>query len=244
MKKGKQIFAGLLLVAVAFSSNAIAQKKGGDNVLTKKEKKQGWQLLFDGSTTNGWHSFNEPTLGTAWKAADGALHLTKKGEGETAGDAVSAEEYGDFHLKLEWKISPNGNSGIMFLAKEDPKYKYAYYTGPEMQVLDNNGHPDAKIQKHRAGDLYDLITSVPENVKPVGEWNSVEIKLEKGKLELWQNGINVVSTTLWDDHWKQMVAGSKFKSLEDFAKFKTGHIVLQDHGDEVWYKNIKIKKLD
>jgi len=234
----------LLIVAILAGNTGLAQKKGADNALSKKEKRQGWQLLFDGSTTNGWHSFNKPALGSAWQASDGTFHLTKKEGDDSGGDAVSSEEYADFHLKLEWKIAPNGNSGIMFLAKEDPKYKYAFYTGPEMQVLDSNGHPDAKIQKHRAGDLYDLVTSVPENVKPVGEWNSVEIKLEKGKLDLWQNGVNVVSTTLWDDHWNQLVAGSKFKSLEDFAKFKTGHIVLQDHGDEVWYKNIKIKKLD
>lgn len=238
----RNVFTGLFLLAMLTSFSANAQK--GENSLTKKEKRNGWQLLFDGSTTNGWHSFNKPTLGTAWEASNGTFHLKVKSENETGGDAITADEFGDFHLKLEWKIAPKGNSGIMFLAKEDPKYKYAFYTGPEMQVLDNNGHPDAKIQKHRAGDLYDLITSVPENVKPVGEWNTVEIKLEKSKLELWQNGVNVVSTTLWDDNWNQLVAGSKFKSLEDFAKFKTGHIVLQDHGDEVWYKNIKIKRLD
>ncbi|MBX3257516.1 MAG: DUF1080 domain-containing protein [Chitinophagaceae bacterium] len=244
MKTERHIIAALFLFAMTISYNAEAQKRGADNTLTKKEKKNGWQLLFDGSTTNGWHSFNKPGLGAAWEASEGTFHLGKKADKDSGGDAVTAEEYGDFHLKLEWKISQNGNSGVMFLVKEDPTYKYAYYTGPEMQVLDNNGHPDAKIQKHRAGDLYDLITSVPETVKPYGEWNSIEIKLEKGKLDFWQNGVNVVSTTLWNDNWNTLVAGSKFKSLEDFAKFKTGRIVLQDHGDEVWYRNIKIKKLD
>lgn len=240
----KKVFALGAACLIGLVTVAVAQKKTADNTLTKKEKKQGWQLLFDGVTTNGWHSFNKPTLGAAWTVDNGTLHFNIGKSKDEGGDATTSEEFGDFHLKLEWKISPKGNSGIMFLVKEDPKYRYAYYTGPEMQVLDNNGHPDAKIQKHRAGDLYDLITSVPENVKPVGEWNQVEIKLQKSKLELWQNGVAVVSTTLWDDQWNTMVAGSKFKNLEDFAKFKVGRIVLQDHGDEVWYKNIKIKKLN
>lgn len=239
----KKVFVIGAACLVTMANVVVAQKKSTDNTLTKKEKKQGWELLFDGTTTNGWHSFNKPNLGAAWSAQDGTLHFAGGKGRENGGDAVTSEEFGDFNLKLEWKISPNGNSGIMFLVKEDPKYQYAYYTGPEMQVLDNNGHPDAKIQKHRAGDLYDLITSVPENVKTVGEWNQVEIKLEKGRLELWQNGVAVVSTTLWDDQWNAMVAGSKFKGLEDFAKFKNGRIVLQDHGNDVWFKNIKIKKL-
>ena len=112
-----------------------------------------------------------------------------------------------------------------------------------MQVLDNNGHEDAKIPKHRAGDLYDLIACSTETVRPVGEWNQAEIKINKGKLDLFLNGTNVVSTTLWDDNWKKLVAGSKFKDMPDFATFKFGHIALQDHGNMVSYKNIRIKKL-
>ncbi len=244
MKIFRTVLVGGLLIVTAGMLNSAAAQNANDNTLSKKEKKQGWQLLFDGATTNGWHTFNKPDLGSAWDVQDGAIHYKAATEGkEGGGDAVSAEEYGDFHFKVDWKISPNGNSGIIFLAKEDPKYKHSYYTGPEMQVLDNNGHPDAKIIKHRAGDLYDLITSKPENVKPVGEWNTAEIKIKSGKLELWQNGAKVVSTTLWDDNWNAMVAGSKFKNMEDFAKYKTGRIVLQDHGNEVWFKNIKIRKL-
>ncbi|MCO5238105.1 MAG: DUF1080 domain-containing protein [Chitinophagaceae bacterium] len=234
------VLSGVLIAGSVFLNQAFAQQK--DNTLTKKEKKQGWQLLFDGNSTSGWHSYNQSALGSAWNVEDGALHLNKKSNRD-GGDAVTNEEFGDFDLKLDWKISPNGNSGIMFLVKEDPKYERSYYTGPEMQVLDNNGHPDAKIIKHRAGDLYDLITSSPENVKPVGEWNSVEIKLKNSQLELWQNGVKVVSTTLWDENWNKLVAGSKFKNMEDFAKFRSGRIVLQDHGNEVWFKNIRIRKL-
>jgi hypothetical protein len=110
-------------------------------------------------------------------------------------------------------------------------------------VLDNNGHPDGKIKKHRAGDLYDLISSSSEPVKPVGEWNQAEIKIDHAKLDLFLNGVNVVSTTLWDDNWNKLVAGSKFKSMPGFAKFHSGKIGLQDHGNEVWYRNVMIKKL-
>lgn len=235
------VISGLMLAGVALFNNAKAQHT--DNTLSQAEKAAGWKLLFDGTSTGGWHSYNKPALGSAWEAKDGALHLTKHEGGDNGGDATSADEYGDFDLKLDWKISPNGNSGVLFLVKEDTQHEWSYYTGPEMQVLDNNGHPDAKIIKHRAGDLYDLITSKPENVKPAGQWNSIEIKLQKGKLEFWQNGAKVVSTTMWDDSWKKLVAGSKFKGMPDFGTFKSGHISLQDHGNEVWYKNIKIRKL-
>ena len=110
-------------------------------------------------------------------------------------------------------------------------------------MLDNDGHPDGKIIKHRAGDLYDLIKSSSEPVKPVGEWNAVEIISNKGKLEIFLNGTNVVTTIMWDDNWRQLIAGSKFKDMPDFGTFKKGRIALQDHGNTVWYRNIKIKKL-
>ena len=236
----KLIVSGFALGVLALT-NVNAQNK--DNQLTAKEKKAGWVLLFDGSTTNGWHTYNKTTLGEAWNVQDGALHLgPHKGE-EAGGDATTADEYADFEFKLDWKISPNGNSGVIFLVNEKPEYKRSYLTGLEMQVIDNDGHPDAKNIKHRAGDLYDLITAKPENAKPVGEWNSIIIKHQKGKLELWQNGAKIVSTTMGDDAWNTLVAGSKFKNMAAFAKARQGRISLQDHGNEVWFKNIKIRKL-
>ncbi|WP_256011995.1 3-keto-disaccharide hydrolase [Desertivirga xinjiangensis] len=211
-----------------------------------KAKKDGWINLFDGKSTHGWHSYGKNTAGAAWKVENGALRLdvaAKKANGG-GGDLVTDGEYSDFHLKLEWKVAPGGNSGVIFYVKEDvAQYKNTYNTGPEMQVLDNERHPDAKIHKHRAGDLYDLIPSKKETVKPAGEWNKAEIKSKDGKLQFFLNGTEVVSTTLWNEDWKKLVAGSKFASMPGFGTFKTGKIALQDHGDEVWYRNIMIKKL-
>ena len=202
----------------------------------------GWTTLFDGTSTNGWHSYGKSAVNSRWKIADGAITIDTASK--ESGDIVTNDEYENFDLQLEWKIAPKGNSGIIFLVKEDTaKYHATYVTGPEMQVLDNNGHEDAKIPKHRAGDLYDLIACSTETVKPAGEWNQAEIKINNGKLDLFLNGTNVVSTTLWDDNWKKLVAGSKFKTMPDFATFKSGHIALQDHGNMVSYKNIRIKKL-
>lgn len=217
------------------------------NRLTTAEQSAGWQLLFDGNSKNGFHVYNNKSDGSAWKAEDGALRLdtTNRKDGRIVGggDLVSNDEYENFDLKLEWKIAPAGNSGIMFYVKEDPKYGETYHTGPEMQVLDNAAHPDAKIAKHRAGDLYDLIASSPETVKPAGEWNQVELISHNGNLEFHLNGVKVLSTTLWDDNWKKMVKASKFKEWPDFGTYKKGRIAIQDHGNAVWYRNIKIRKL-
>jgi hypothetical protein len=212
------------------------------------ERKDGWQLLFDGSTTNGWHTYGYPTAGKAWVISDDALSLSTATSQEwpknESHDLVTDDEYENYHFKVDWKISANGNSGVIFLVNEDKaKYRNTYETGPEMQVLDNNGHPDAKIPKHRAGDLYDLISSTSEPVKPVGEWNTAEIVLNKGKLDFYLNGVHTVKTTVWDDKWKQMVANSKFKSMPAFATAQKGKIALQEHGNDVWYRNIKIRKL-
>lgn len=230
------------LVACSSSKKAAPSDSGSAyNTLTSAEKKAGWKLLFDGKTTAGWHVYNKKTDGAAWKVVDGTLHFDPTVT-DHGGDIVSDGEYENFHLKMEWKLEPNGNSGIMFLAQEDAKYKYAYYTGPEMQMIDNNGHPDAKNIKHRAGDLYDMITSKPENVKN-GEWNSIEIIANRASLELKQNGVTVVKTTMWDDNWRKLIENSKFKTLKDFGTFRKGRFDLQDHGNKVWFRNIKIKEL-
>jgi hypothetical protein len=239
MQKMALFAAGLLLAGGARS------QLPGDNNLTPEEKQKGWRLLFDGQTTKGWHVYHRGSDGHAWKAEDGELHLNssqKSGyQTKDGGDLITDAVYGNYDLKLDWKISPGGNSGVLFDVQEDPKYPETWNTGPEMQVLDNERHGDGKIQKHRAGDLYDLIASSTEPVKPVGEWNQVEIRCLNGKLDLFMNQVKIVSTTLWDDAWWKLVAASKFRDMPGFSKSRSGHFALQDHGFDVWFKNIKIK---
>ena len=216
------------------------------NTLTEEEKNAGWVLLFDGASVNGWHTYGKNTVGSSWKVSDSSLFLdtTKINGQREEGDLITNDEYENFHLSLDWKVAQGANSGIIFHVNEDTtKYKATYETGPEMQVLDNECHPDAKINKHRAGDLYDLVACSQETVKTAGEWNHTEIKLQNGTLDFFLNGTNVVSTTMWDDNWKNRVANSKFKSMPGFAAFRKGKIALQDHGDNVWFRNIRIRKL-
>lgn len=215
---------------------------------TTVQNTNGWQPLFDGKTTNGWHTYGKSTIGKAWKVQDGLLYLdaASKKDWQTAegGDIVTDREFENFHLKLDWKVAPNGNSGVIFFINEDlSKYPYMWHTGPEMQILDNAGHPDSKITKHRAGDLYDLISVSKETVRPANEWNTAEIIADRGSLRFFLNGTETVNTTMWNDAWRAMIAGSKFKAMEGFGTFKKGKIGLQDHGDNVWFRNIMIKEL-
>lgn len=225
------------LMLFLMATEAMAQ-----NTLTEKEKKAGWTLLFDGTSTAGWRTFNTDAPGAAWKVEDGALALDATAK-EERGDLITNKEYENYELSIEWKIAPCGNSGIIFNVVEDPQYSATYLTGPEMQVLDNTCHPDAKIIKHRAGDLYDLISSSKETVKPAGQWNVARIVSDHGKMQFWLNGVQVVKFTMHDAAWDTMVAASKFKSMPDFGKATRGRIALQDHGDKVWYRNIKIREL-
>lgn len=234
----RNIFMGAAAIALLASFNP----SSADPSPAQKKSKGTWTSLFDGKTTKGWHGYGKNAIGKSWKVANGALYFdTTVKDG---GDIVTDASFDNFDLKLSWKISKNGNSGIMIHVKEDAaKYPEVWRTGPEIQVLDNEGHPDGKIKKHRAGDLYDLIQSSSEPVRPVGQWNDVEIISNKNHLDVILNGVKVVSTNMWDDHWKALIAGSKFKDMPDFGSFVSGKIALQDHGNQVWYRNIKIKKL-
>lgn len=207
--------------------------------------KKGWKSLFDDKSKKGWHIYRGEATGESWQVEDGILMfvpINKPGV-KTGGDLTTDEEYENYHLSLEWKISEGGNSGIIFGVKEDSMFKKSYFTGMEMQILDNNKHPDAKIIKHRAGDLYDLISSSKEPVKAVGEWNKAEVISNNNSLQLILNGETVVSTTVGDENWDKLVAGSKFRNMKGFGTFRKGRIVLQDHGNRVWYRNIKLKQL-
>jgi hypothetical protein len=236
--------AGLM---AACSSPKTEEAEMQDSLALETAPADEWISLFDGQSLNGWSKYGGGEVGKAWKVENGELFLdaTNKAGWQTGdgGDIVTNEEFENFHLKYEWKIAQNGNSGVMFYVHESPEFEYPWNTGPEMQVLDNQGHPDAKIISHRAGDLYDLIVSSEETVKPYGEWNQAEIIANNGKLDLVLNGKTIVSTTMWSPEWEALVAKSKFKDMPGFGKYKKGKIALQDHGDLVHFRNIVIKKL-
>jgi hypothetical protein len=208
----------------------------------------GWISLFDGKSLENWHTYGKKTPGAAWNSDNESIHLKPgiKNGYQTAGggDLVSNDEFGNFDLKLEWKIAKKANSGIMIYVKEDTlKYKETWNTGPEMQVCDPDSNEDSHSFKHEAGDLYDLIASTIMSAKPAMEWNGVEIISNHDQLDLYLNGVHIISTVLWDEKWKKLIAGSKFKSMPGFGTFHSGHIALQDHGEEVWYRNIRVKNL-
>ncbi len=232
------------------------------NTLTDQEKMEGWKLLFDGKSTKGWHRYNSPgTIGSKWVAENGNLnfkgrhrfrytlegYVIEMGKADKRGDGgmdiVTDNTYSDFELNLEWKISEGGNSGIFYTVLEDSKYDEAWKTSPEMQVLDNFGNKDGIIYKHKAGDLYDLIACKEITVKPAGEWNKVKVIKNKGAVQHWLNDVLVVEYSLTSPEWKEMIARSKFSTLQDFATTTKCRIGLQDHDNEVWFRNIKIKEL-
>ncbi len=219
------------------------------NTLTENEKSAGWKLLFDGSTTQGWQNFRKTTIGSSWIIEDGSLMLDARRHPDghwqvpDGGDIVTTDVYENFEFNIEWKISACGNSGIIYNVVDSAGYEYVWQTGPEMQILDNACHPDTRYVTHRAGDLYDLIACSYVTVRPAGEWNKVRIIKNKGKVEHWLNGVLVVSYEMYTDEWLQKISQSKFKDMPGFGRARQGKIALQDHGDRVWFRNIKIRML-
>lgn len=231
--------AAFLFAGLAFQS---ARKGAKDNTLSPAEKKAGWVLLFDGKAITHWRGFKKDQVPDSWQVEDGAIALTGKG----GGDLITRNQYENYEFTVDWKISEGGNSGIIYNVSEDAQYKATYHTGPEMQVLDNDRHPDAKMGKNgnrQAGANYDLIPLSTPAVKPVGQWNTAKVVVNKGQVEHWLNGKKVVTYQLGSPEWEALVKGSKFASMPGYGRIKKGHIALQDHGDKVWYKNIKIRPL-
>ena len=203
-----------------------------------------WESLFNGEDLSGWHKYGaEGTVGSAWKVDDGAIHFSPSDERGSGGDLITDEVYANYELELEWKIGDCGNSGIIYNVQEEEQYSRTWLTGPEMQVIDNSCHPDAKNAKHRAGDLYDMVAMETENTRPAGEWNKVNLIVTDGKVEHWVNGEKQVEYANKGEEWKQMIAGSKFRDMPNWGMFTSGKIALQDHGDPVWYRNIRIRQL-
>jgi hypothetical protein len=264
MKYAKYVLGLSLLVFVlmtgcksgtksASGEESMKSEKAGKtamNTLTPEEKADGWMLLFDGKDSKGWRGYKKDSFPKGWEVVDGTLHCKGSGRGEAGsaegGDIIYDKPFGNFDLKVDWKISEGGNSGIFYLGQET--MDAIWQTAPEMQVLDNERHPDAKLGKNgdrKAGSLYDLIPANPQNAKPAGEWNSVEIIVYQGTVVHKMNGETVLEYHLWTPEWDTLVAHSKFPSYNpDWANVaQEGYIGLQDHGNDVWFRNIKLKVL-
>ncbi|WP_224996289.1 DUF1080 domain-containing protein [Cesiribacter sp. SM1] len=225
------------------NANTAGVAESSENALSQQEQQEGWVLLFDGENMEHWRGFKKEEVPDAWQVEDGAIVLS----GEGGGDIVTRNEYQDFELVLDWKISEGGNSGIFFNVSEDPRFDYTWQTGPEMQIIDDEKHPDAKQGKdgnRQAGSNYDLHPLSTAAVKPVGEYNTSRLVVNDGHVEQYLNGTKVVEYTLWSPEWENLVKGSKFASMPDYGRYKSGRIALQDHGDKVWFKNIKIRPLE
>lgn len=209
-------------------------KLGGPaNQLTDQEKKEGWKLLFDGKSTKGWRNYKKDSVNPGWQVVDGTLTRADRG----AGDIITDDEFDAFELSLEYRIAPGGNSGIMYHVAETENTPWM--TGPEVQVLDNEKGHDPQ----RAGWLYQLYKPTVDATRPAGEWNQIRIVITPEKCEHYMNGVKYVEYVKGSDDWNERVAKSKFGKMPNFGKPTKGHIALQDHGNEVSYRNIKIRDL-
>ena len=231
--------------------------------------KDGYYVLFDGTSLNGWRGYGKDNVPSRWTVEDGCIKFsgTGTGEGQTGegGDLIFARKFKNFILELEWKVSKGGNSGIFYLAQEvktvredgSEKYEPIYISSPEYQVLDNANHPDAFLGvdgNRQSASLYDMIPAKPQNSNAFGEWNKAKIMVYKGTVVHGQNDANVVEYHLWTDQWTQMLQASKFSQEKWPLAFELlhncggenheGYFGLQDHGDDVWYRNIRIKVME
>lgn len=234
-----------IAVALTFGSlPALAQAKQQGrraaaqppNSLTYAEEAAGWKLLFDGFTTAGWRGYGLDTMPSGWAVVKGAL--TRVGPTR---DIITREEFGDFELRLQWKIAPGGNSGIMYRVHESGNP--SYFSGPEMQVLDDARNEDGKSALTSAGSDYALYPAPRGVVKPAGEWNSVRLVVKGNHVEHWLNGRKIVDYTLHSADWKARVAKSKFAAWKEYGQYPRGHIALQEHGFKVQFRNVKIREL-
>lgn len=234
---------GFCLVALA-AAPALADHQGAaPNTLTAEERAEGWQLLFNGRDLTGWRSFDGSAPASSWTVRDGTLVLTASNGQMSGTDLVTADSYGAFELTLDWKVERGGNSGVFYLARKAPGTRNIYETGIEMQVLDNDGHPDGKIPTHRAGSLYDITVPPLSAARPAGSWNHARLRVERGRIRQWLNGTLTADVPYGNDAWRERVAASKFASMPLFGTFPSGVIGLQDHGEPAAFRNIKIRKL-
>ena len=202
--------------------------------------------LFDGSDLSKYRIFGFPDASMErWSAENGVLSLAARAEGSKSKvDLIITEQpVGDFEFSFEWKMSPGGNGGIFYMVKDDPKYLKPWHTGLEMQLLDNAGHEEGKIKTHRSGDLYDLIASNKDTTLPAGEWNHSKIVRRGNEVEQWMNGNLAVSFTIGSEEWNKLIIKSKYAEWPEYGKIDQGHILLQDHGDQISFRNLMLKEL-
>lgn len=230
----KKLSTALAAVAVTFAC-ADAQQ-AADNTLSAEEREAGWRLLFDGATLDGWRGYNLNEMPGGWAAQDGML--VRVGEG---GDIVTEQQFGDFELVFDWRVGEGGNSGVFYRAAEGQEWMY--HSAPEYQVLDDAGHRDGQSPLTSAGSNYGLHPAPRGVVRPAGEWNTGRIVARGDHVEHWLNGTKTAEYELGDDDWKARVAASKFVEWPAYGQSARGHIGIQDHGDMVWYRNIKVRPL-
>lgn len=240
----------VLFLIFAIIISGCKQAKVSNKSATIKNEKQTkvdakWVSLFDGKSFEHWRGYLQDDMPTAWSIEDGAMVFNP--EENHGNNIITKMKFTNFILSMEWKISEGGNSGIFWGVNEDNKFPEAYQTGPEIQILDNERHPDAKVKPntHQSGALYDMVQPMYNVCKPAGEWNSCTLEINhvsnQGKVTL--NGTLIVEFPVNGEGWNNLVADSKFKDWEGFGKYQTGYIGLQDHGHKVWFRAIKIKEL-
>jgi hypothetical protein len=236
------IAAFVVALAVAFSSFATQARAQGTrmNVLSKQDKREGWKLIFDGKTTEGWHNYKKADVSPGWIIKDGILTRTADTT-VAAGDLLTNTKYRNFDLALDWRISEGGNSGIIYRATENENY--VWQSGVEMQILDDKNHSDGKLPITSAGSAFALYPAPRGVVRPAGQWNAARILVRGNHVEHWLNGKKLFSYEYGSPDFEAHVAASKFKSYPNFGKAPEGSIALQDHGDKVEFRNIRIKVL-
>ena len=207
------------------------------NALSSNERDSGWRLLFDGRTTAGWRAYDRPEMPGGWQVVDGALTRATRG----GGDIITSESFRNFDLSLDWKLQPAGNSGIFYRAALGSDA--IYFSAPEMQVLDDSAHADGRSELTSAGAVYGLYPARRGIVRPVGEWNTARILVNGNHVEHWLNGQKIAEYELGSEDWRRRVNSSKFKAWREYGQAAEGHIGLQDHGDWVAFRNIKIRVL-
>ncbi|CAN5573067.1 DUF1080 domain-containing protein [soil metagenome] len=235
--KNSIAFLFIILLVVACTPKKAAETP---NQLSEEQKAAGWKLLFDGKTMDGWRIFKGKENDT-WEVMDGTLHSKAVGDSSSKrADLMTTEMYQNFELSFDWKITKEGNGGVMYRVTEE--YDVPYGSGPEYQLLDNQSYPK-EVPVHFTGSAYDLYSPEGAAMNPVGEWNSAKIVVNGNNVEHWLNGTKVVSYEFGSDDWKAKVAASKWKEFPGYGLAPTGYIDLQDHGHEAWFKNVMIKTL-